>query len=307
MSQARSVSVVIPTYNRAAVLARAVRSALEQTVPPLEVLVIDDGSSDHTDQVLAEFSGRIQYIKLTQRRGAGHARNVGIQKARGEWIGLLDSDDEWLPDKLARQHALLDTAAPGLGGCYGWAERIAPGNGPMRLHAPRNLAPVANDLLCANVIGGCSTLLLRRDLLLRTGGFDERLPASQDWDLWLRLLDEAPLQGQPEVLIRYYDHAGQISVDLGAVYRGKHIFFGTHEARIRAGVSAQALARWQEDLARLSLLSGDFEAAHQYQRALRANRQASVRQRLLAGLIGLCPRTLQRLALYRRTRLTGAR
>jgi glycosyltransferase involved in cell wall biosynthesis len=106
---ARAITVVIPTYNRAALLMRAVESALAQTVPPMEILVVDDGSTDDTAAVCARWSDPVRYI-ATPNGGVARARNVGIAHARGEWIALLDSDDEWEPAKLATQCAALDAA-----------------------------------------------------------------------------------------------------------------------------------------------------------------------------------------------------
>jgi len=106
----RSISVVIPTYNRAALLGRAVESALAQTVAPLEILIVDDGSTDNTTDLCGAWGAPVRYIK-TPNGGVAKARNVGIAEARGEWVALLDSDDEWEPDKLAAQCAALDAAS----------------------------------------------------------------------------------------------------------------------------------------------------------------------------------------------------
>jgi glycosyltransferase involved in cell wall biosynthesis len=105
----RSISVVIPTYNRAGLLPRAVASALAQTMAPAEVLIVDDGSTDDTRAVCAQWSAPVRYI-ATANGGVARARNVGIAEARGDWVALLDSDDEWEPAKLEAQCAALDAA-----------------------------------------------------------------------------------------------------------------------------------------------------------------------------------------------------
>jgi glycosyltransferase involved in cell wall biosynthesis len=105
----RSISVVIPTYNRAELLRRAVDSALAQTVAPLEILIVDDGSTDETAATCASWGAPVRYI-ATPNGGVAKARNVGIGEARGDWIALLDSDDEWVPAKLEAQCAALDAA-----------------------------------------------------------------------------------------------------------------------------------------------------------------------------------------------------
>ena len=107
-SSSPQVSVVIPTYNRASVLGRAITSVLNQTFHDLECIIVDDGSTDQTTQVVAGFEDpRLRLLRLPVNRGVGHARNVGIQSARGELIAFLDSDDEWLSQKLERQAACL--------------------------------------------------------------------------------------------------------------------------------------------------------------------------------------------------------
>src|SRR5258708_5999676 len=105
-----NVSVVIPTYNRRAVLLRAIQSVLEQEVPVFEIIVVDDGSTDETSDIdFAAIDLRIQYIRLRENRGGAVARNTGIENARGNWIAFLDSDDLWLTDTLRRQKALVDS------------------------------------------------------------------------------------------------------------------------------------------------------------------------------------------------------
>jgi glycosyltransferase involved in cell wall biosynthesis len=111
-----AVSVIIPTYNRAEVVPRAVKSALGQCLPGDEVIVVDDGSTDHTERALAPFAGRIRYLR-TSNRGAGSARNRGIHAARNPLLAFLDSDDEWMPGKLQLQRSLMQ-ALPGVQACF---------------------------------------------------------------------------------------------------------------------------------------------------------------------------------------------
>ncbi len=101
MAEKPMVSVIIPTYNRAHVLGRAIRSVLDQTYQDFELIVVDDGSSDHTGEVVATFADpRIHYLRHEKNRGAAAARNTAIKTAQGEYIASLDSHDEWLPEKL---------------------------------------------------------------------------------------------------------------------------------------------------------------------------------------------------------------
>src|SRR5574340_444159 len=113
MSAQIPVSVIIPTYNRAALVPEAVASVLGQTWREFEVLVVDDGSTDGTLAALAPYAGQIRFLRRESRGGVSAARNTGIAAARGEWLAFLDSDDLWRPEKLARQMAYL-LARPGL-------------------------------------------------------------------------------------------------------------------------------------------------------------------------------------------------
>lgn len=193
------VSVILPTFNRAATLGRSVRSVLSQTYTDIEVLVVDDGSRDNTAEVMAAFDDpRIRYLPQSENRGASAARNVGLREARGEFIAFQDSDDEWLNDKLARQVAaaieagrervsvfhqkVIVGAADGYGRVYGkdLACIVPAGFDPRRLeNAPKVFHSV-------NVIG-TPTLLFSADVLDEIGGFDPLLVNSEEWDLAIRL------------------------------------------------------------------------------------------------------------------------
>jgi len=194
------VSVVIPTYNRAAKVQKGIRSALVQTFSDLEVIVVDDGSADDTGKVLAEtFGDRIRYYYQTNK-GASAARNKGIAEARGEWIAFLDSDDEWERDKLEWQFKILKHFASQCGGCYTdvrlinnpetrtffqLAEESYPHEGEM------GISKQALQLLVrpggAGMVICLSSFMGRTDLIRKAGGFDLRLPYSQDSELLFRL------------------------------------------------------------------------------------------------------------------------
>ncbi|MBY6188696.1 glycosyltransferase [Marinobacter hydrocarbonoclasticus] len=196
MNTPKLVSVVIATHNRAERLTLAIASVAAQDYPNIELLVVDDGSTEDYSEVLRDPPMPLRYIKLPENRGACAARNKGIQEAKGHWIAFLDDDDQWVPDKLSRQVAAIGGAELCLCG-YRVIENghvhVLPLN---QIGAPR--------LYRYNRICGTSGVLGRADALKREG-FDENLICSQDWDLFLRYALRQPLCYVPEPLCLFSD------------------------------------------------------------------------------------------------------
>lgn len=201
------VSVVIPAYNRADTIARALESVLAQDYARLEVIVVDDGSTDATQAVVAGFADPRIRLVAQANAGVSAARNRGIAEARGALVAFLDSDDEWLPGKVSAQVALFQRASPRLGLVYtGFASVAA--DGTATEHPARHRGWIYRDLLARNVVTGCgSTAMFRRAALELAGGFDPALPANEDYDLVLRVARffEADCVAGP--LARYHDAA----------------------------------------------------------------------------------------------------
>jgi glycosyltransferase involved in cell wall biosynthesis len=180
------VSVIIPTYNRAHLITEAVESVLAQTYQNFELIVVDDGSTDNTGQVLRSFGSKIQLISQNNL-GVAEARNIGIKTARGVYIAFLDADDLWLPDKLSSQIGFLDQN-PNIEIVY-CDVYLADERGRIfsciHAHHTDHIFPY---LLQKNiVVGSASSVMLRRTCFEKTGLFDPMLDALEDWDMWLRL------------------------------------------------------------------------------------------------------------------------
>ena len=205
-----SVSVVIPTYNRVCELKRALMSVYCQTHRPHEVIVVDDGSTDNTAELIAQEFTDARYF-FQSNKGVSRARNLGISQASGEWIAFLDSDDEWLPTKLAMQIAQLKTN-PTMRICHTDEIWIRDGTrvNPMKKHAKFGGWIFQHCLpLCAV---SPSSVLIQRALFDEIGLFDETLPACEDYDLWLRICSCLPvLYVDKPLLIKYGGHADQLS------------------------------------------------------------------------------------------------
>ena len=211
----------MPVYNRPAYVAEAVRSALAQECPGgLEVVVVDDGSTDGTPGVLAALAAEDDRVRVVTQENAGpaHARNRAVREARGELLALLDSDDVWLPGKLAAQVALLD-AHPGAAFAHSDVDEFwEQGSGRWTRRPPVVSGHVLRTLLKRNVIH-TMTVVLRRAVLDEVGGFDPDYPPCEDWVLWLRIAARHPVVGDPARRVRVRLHAGGISSDLLVVYR----------------------------------------------------------------------------------------
>jgi len=205
-----SVSVIIPTRNRSELLRRALESVCAQTCPPKEIIVVDDGSTDDTAQWIDVDFPQVRYLRQPHR-GVAAARNNGIGAATGEWVALLDSDDEWRPAKLERQ---LDAtrAQPCYRLCHTeevWIRRGRRVN-PGKRHAKSGGAIFRRCLpLC---VISPSSVLVKRSLLEEVGGFDETLPVCEDYDLWLRICSRYPVLFVDEALVvKHGGHDDQLS------------------------------------------------------------------------------------------------
>jgi len=205
-----SVSVIVPTFNRSGPLLRALQSIAAQTHSPDEVIVVDDGSEDDTQQIVNGKFPDTVYLQQ-KNQGVSSARNLGINAARGEWIALLDSDDEWLPGKLASQlHLLADMPDHLI--CH--TEEIWVRNGKRINQMKKHMKSGGNIFqrclpLC---VISPSSVLIHRSLFDQVGLFDESLPACEDYDLWLRICASHPV-AYVEIpqIIKYGGHDDQLS------------------------------------------------------------------------------------------------
>lgn len=208
------VSVIIPTHNRAAFVTEAIDSVLSQQYAPVELIVVDDGSTDHTAETLAAYENRIQVIRQANK-GVSAARNRGIQAATGDYIAFLDSDDLWLPEKLVRQTAFF-SANPDALICQ--TEEIWIRNGKRVNPRKKHKKPsgfIFRDSLALCLVSP-SAVMLKRHLIDEIGGFDESLPACEDYDLWLRISHRFPIHLIDEALIvKRGGHADQLSKMIG--------------------------------------------------------------------------------------------
>lgn len=187
------VSVILPTYNRANVILRSIESVLNQSFRDLELIVIDDCSTDNTKDVLNKISDpRLKSVFLKKNKGACYARNVGIKKAQGNFIAFQDSGDEWLHGKLEKQiNYLEEKKIDAVCSSYILVEnssvvkKIPPGK-------HYDFFIKCEDLLPGNLVG-TPTLIVKASLIREIGGFDDNLPRFQDWELAIRIAQKTPI------------------------------------------------------------------------------------------------------------------
>ena len=279
------VSVVLPTFNRSRTLARAVRSVLGQGYSNLELIVVDDGSTDDTAGLVANFRDpRIRYEKLERNQGASAARNRGLELARGEFIAFQDSDDEWLADKLERQVASArETRAESIAVFH---MKVVYGRDEQRVYGPGRVCCVPRlentdlerDFLRIthqqNVISP-QTLMFSANILERIGGFDRLLVNSVDWDFSLRLVAAATVIFIEEPLVMTYIQDDSISTLRKNMVRSQlRIIL---KLRRRGGVENKVLG---DHFARIGLMIGRLG-------------KPKLARRLLAKSITLSPSSTQ--------------
>jgi len=214
------VSTIIPTYNRSGVLPATVESALAQTYPDFEVIVVNDGSEDDTRQIAERIDDpRVTVIHHAHNRGVAAARNTGIEAARGTLLAFLDDDDRWLPDKLAKQAPLFDDPAIGLVYC---GVAIVDERGTVTRHAiPTRRGDIYRSLLFKNCTSASSVVVTRRACFEQLGTFDEDLPPFEDHDMWLRIARRYRVDFVPEPLTLF---AGYRHDRLNRPSRAVHVY-----------------------------------------------------------------------------------
>ena len=211
------VSVVVPTRNRRSLLELTLRSVLRQRDVDLEVIVVDEGSTDDTPAVLAAVAdSRLRVIRNDRPRGVSAARNRGAASSRADWVAFLDDDDLWAPDKLTRQ--LETVRQTGAAWVYVGHVNININHQVTGGEPPLSPDELLRQLPQHNVVpGGCSGVMVSKQQLVRAGRFDEELQPLADWDLWLRLASLGAPACVPEPLVAYRVHGRQMSLDAGRI------------------------------------------------------------------------------------------
>lgn len=205
------VSIVVPTHDRCGRLPRLLASMLAQDHPSFELIVVDDGSRDDTQRLLAACTDpRLRVLSHGTARGVSAARNTGTRAARGRWVAWCDDDDVWAPEKLRLQVDAVERT-PGAAWCCGGAAYVSEDLALRRITPAPCGGDVAEVLLTRNIITSGSGVLADRELVLSMGGFDPTLSIFADWEMWARLAQVSPLAVVDLPLVGYVDHSGGMS------------------------------------------------------------------------------------------------
>ncbi|HKJ45206.1 MAG TPA: glycosyltransferase family A protein [Balneolales bacterium] len=217
------VSIVIPTYNRKSLLSRALVSVLNQTAQPAEIIVVDDGSKDGTEQMIRDDFPNVRYCHQTNH-GVSAARNKGIGLSNGSWIAFLDSDDEWKPQKLEKQiTALRDSSVDKI--CHTNEVWIRNGKFVNQKKKHKKYGGYIYKKCLPLCRISPSAVMIHRSVFDDIGLFDESLPACEDYDLWLRICSKYPvLYLNEKLIIKHGGHSDQLS----------RAFWGMDRFRIKA-------------------------------------------------------------------------
>jgi len=224
------VSVIIPTYNRAQLVNRAMQSVLNQTYEDFELIVVDDCSTDNTPEVVSNIGDkRIKYVRHTTNKGASASRNTGIRAARGELIGFLDSDDEWLPEKLQKQVNRFDSASVNVGLVYGGYVVVDDDtNTVVKEVYPDKRGYVFKDVLKMAGPTNPLTPLVRKECFDKVGFFDEDMRFGEDWEMWVRISQHYEFDFVSGSVGKYHVSRHQITRDSVSALEGLSKFRAKH-------------------------------------------------------------------------------
>ena len=231
------VSAVITTFNRQEMAKRAVRSAVVQSYRPIEIIVVEDGSNSGVEEWLQEEGLKhVRYVRHESRRGLGAARNTGFRKARGEYVAYLDDDDEWMPEKLAKQIERFDMESDICGVVYCAAIIISSQGEMIEENRPRLSGDIKQAIHERGLFTIPSSCVFRKEAIERVGGYDEAISSHIDHDIWLQLARENyACTYVDECLVKVYQHLGYTMTE-------------DHRARVRA--TQQFCDKWEQDFLR---------------------------------------------------------
>ena len=256
------VSVIIPNYNYARFIGEAIESVLAQTYQPLEIIVVDDGSTDDSIKVIESFGDKIKLIRQ-ENGGVGKARNTGARNSNGDFFAFLDADDIWLPEKIEKQTELFNNASIGYVSC-GMSEFNLEGN-IIGQYRPLATGWITENMVLfdINTVVSGSAIMVNKESFERIGGFDENpnLHPSEDWDFARRISEICPVNVTSEILVRYRNHGNNGHLNISRFERSVLLAFektfSNNSPEVR-NLKKQAYGNLHKILAGSYLQSGQY-------------------------------------------------
>ena len=267
------ISVIIPTHNRANLIGRAIESVQNQTIEEsIEIIVVSDGSTDDTKAVVSRYKS-VRFIEYFPGINGNHARNVGAREAKGEYIAFLDDDDEWIQYKLEYQIKAMKLEKTGMS--YTGVKIIYDNEGIAYYSRSREFGDLSKRILIDNCIGSTSTVVVKKEIFEKVGGFDEKLDALQDYDLWIRICQITKVSCVSKDLVLYHNYTNkrQISSNTDRYEKAFYILESKYKKEISELLPSEEKRRI---LGKISLLynkcirNGDRKGAKRYAAEIRA-------------------------------------
>jgi len=265
MQQNPCVSVIIPTYNREHLLGRAISSVLSQTYTDFEIIVVDDNSSDNTQDIIKSFKDkRLRYVRHEVNKGNAAARNTGIKLARGDFIAFQDSDDEWFPGKLEKQIGIFKDAPEEVGVVYTGFWRI---QGNKKIYLPSRVRKKNGDIhteILRNPFIGTPSAMVKKICFEKAGIFDERIHHYVDWELWIRISQFFHFKCIDEPMLISYYTPGSLSSPQHQddLYVSLHLILEKHFTAFNN--DRESLSRHYYRIGRALYLKGDVKEGKRY-------------------------------------------
>lgn len=251
------VSIIIPSYNREKVIVSSVQSVLNQSVKDIEVIVVDDCSSDNTLSVLREIKdARLKIVCLEKNSGACVARNVGIKAANGKYIAFQDSDDVWHPDKLEKQLMALNSYQADV--CFCAFNKFTESNGNVMIYPTFSEGIIPYHVLASYSQASTQTIIAKREIFDEIL-FDPKLPRLQDFDWMIRAAKENSVVFVPEPLVDVYVQSDSISINNNKLIEAYRIIIEKYPEM--KNESLDVYARWIEWYAKAKILDGECDKA----------------------------------------------
>ncbi|MFH1230501.1 MAG: glycosyltransferase family A protein, partial [Planctomycetota bacterium] len=262
------ISIIIPAYNRGHLLKRTIESVLTQTFHDFELIIVDDGSTDDTKEVVGNLQKRDSRIKYIWQKNSGapaRPKNTGIKNSKGEFIAFLDDDDEWLSQKLEKQIQLFRNSQKRNLGFIGCNAFIVNGkNNKTQEYITPRYKNIFRKLLESDFIWSSSSIIIKRKVFDDIGLFDERLKMADDWDMWIRIARKYDFDFVPEPLLKYFWHEENFTKTLGGLKRVQEheYILGKHENLYKKYPKTYSVGL--RKVGTLYLLNGDSKTARAY-------------------------------------------